>query len=115
MGGDSAVSVLDRLIRPRRGGLIAGIFHFSDRFVARGFEGIGLKRFHLALGVSDMESSAEDHSQRPGCRPDLLIPGKYALWRTDAVNLSIRKMGHEKGGARQGHESGDVVRSGGAI
>jgi len=62
-----------------------------------------MKRFHLALGVSDVKSSADDYSQRFGCRPDLLIPGKYALWRTDAVSLSIRQVGHETGGARRGH------------
>ena len=38
-----------------------------------------MKRFHLALGVADVEASADDYSQRLGCRPDLLIPGKYAL------------------------------------
>jgi hypothetical protein len=62
-----------------------------------------MKRFHLALGVSDVEASVDDYSQRLGCRSGLLIPGKYALWRTDAVNLSIRKVGHEAGGARRGH------------
>ena len=62
-----------------------------------------MKRFHLALGVSDVEASVYDYSQRLGCRPGLLIPGKYALWRTDAVNLSIRKVGHEAGGACRGH------------
>ena len=38
-----------------------------------------MKRFHIALGVSDMEASADDYWQRLGCRPDLLIPGKDAL------------------------------------
>jgi len=56
----------------------------------RGLERRAMKRFHLALGVSDVEASVDDYSQRLGCRPGLLIPGKYALWRTDAVNLSIR-------------------------
>jgi len=58
-----------------------------------------MKRFHIALGISDVEASADDYSQRLGCRPDLLIPGEYALWRTDAVNLSIRKISHEEGKA----------------
>ena len=58
-----------------------------------------MKRFHIALGVSDVESSADDYSQRLGCLPDLLIPGEYALWRTDAVNVSIRKVSHEEGTA----------------
>jgi hypothetical protein len=74
-----------------------------------------MKRLHLAFGVADVESSADGYSQRIGCRRDLLIPGKYALWRTDAVSLSIRKVGHEEGGALWWHGSGDVVRSGGAI
>jgi hypothetical protein len=67
------------------------------------------------LNVSDVEASAHDYSQHLGCRPDLHIPGKYALWRTDAVNLSIRKVDHEEGGALRWHGSGDVVRSGDAI
>ena len=81
----------------------------------RGLERRSTKRFHIALGVSDVEASADDYSQRLGCRQDLLIPGKYALWRTDAVNLSIRKVAHKEGGACRGHGSGDVVRSGDAI
>jgi len=32
-----------------------------------------MKRFHIALGVADVEASADDYSQRLGCRPDLLI------------------------------------------
>ena len=69
----------------------------------------------MTLYLAAVESSADDYSQRLGCRPDLLIPGKYALWRTDAVNLSIRKVGHEEGGVRREHGSGDVVRRGDAI
>ena len=42
-----------------------------------------MKRVHLALRVLDAEVSSKDYSQRLGCRPDLLNPGKYALWRTD--------------------------------
>jgi hypothetical protein len=53
-----------------------------------------VKRLHLALGVADVEASA---------------------WRTDAVNLSIRKVGHEEGGAHRGHGLGDVVWRGDAI
>ena len=85
------------------------------RLSARGLERSALKRFHLALGVADVEASSGDYSQRLGCRPDLLIPGEYALWRTDAVNLSIWKVGHEEGGTHRGHGSGDVVRRGDAI
>jgi catechol 2,3-dioxygenase-like lactoylglutathione lyase family enzyme len=67
---------------------------------ARGLERIALKRFHIALGVADVEASADDYSQRLGCRPDLLIPGKDALgawtrstcrfgkWATKRVGLT---------------------------
>ena len=74
-----------------------------------------MKRLHLALGVADVVASADDYLQRFGCQPDLLISGTYGLWRTDAVNLSIGHVGHEEGGARRRHGSGDVVRSGDAI
>ena len=83
--------------------------------VPRGLERRATKKFLIALNVPDVEASAHDYSQHLGCRPDLRIPGKYALWRTDAVNLSIRKVEHEEGGALRWHGSGDVVRSGDAI
>ncbi len=51
-----------------------------------------MKKFHIALGVPDVEASIQDYRQRLGCGPDLLIPGEYALWRTEALNLSIRKV-----------------------
>jgi hypothetical protein len=70
---------------------------------------------HLALGVADVVASADDYLQRFVCQPDLLIHGTYALWRTDAVNLSIGPGGHEESGARRRHGSGDVVRRGDGI
>jgi hypothetical protein len=74
-----------------------------------------MKRLHLALGLADVDSSADDHSQCLGSRPDLLIPGKDALWHTAAVNLLIWHGGHEESGARRRHGSGDVVRRADAI
>jgi len=32
-----------------------------------------MKRFPVAFGIADVESSAGDYSQRLGCRPDLLV------------------------------------------
>jgi hypothetical protein len=61
---------------------------------ARGLERRALKGFHIALVVAAVEAS---------------------VWHTDAVNLSIRKVGHEEGGAHRGYGLGDVVRSGDAI
>ena len=72
-----------------------------------------MKSVHLALG-SWMRRCPERLLSSLGCRPDLPIPGKYVLWRSDAVNLSIQKVGHEEGGTLRWHESGDVFRSGDA-
>lgn len=51
-----------------------------------------MKRFHLAIGVEDMEASIKDYSERLGVRPELVVPGRYALWRTPTLNMSIRHM-----------------------
>ncbi len=50
-----------------------------------------LQRFHLAIGVADIQKSVEDYSRRLGCPPVLVIEGEYALWRTPTLNFSIRK------------------------
>jgi hypothetical protein len=48
-------------------------------------------KLHVALGVSDIAASVGDYSRRLGCEPVVLVPGEYALWRTDTVNFSIRR------------------------
>ncbi len=48
------------------------------------------RRLHLALGVADIEASIADYSSRLGLEPDCIVPGIYALWRTAALNVSIR-------------------------
>lgn len=59
-----------------------------------------MKKLHLALGVSDIEASVCDYETRLGKKADLVIPGEYALWRTDTLNLSIRKSKEEAGKLR---------------
>ncbi len=51
-----------------------------------------MKTIHIALGVVDVEASERDYSQRLGCKPDVVIPHEFALWRTETVNLSIRRV-----------------------
>ncbi|WP_290647795.1 hypothetical protein [Aquisalimonas sp.] len=51
-----------------------------------------MKRFHLALAVADVESSIQDYTERLGAEPEIVIPGRYALWRTDKLNFSVRHM-----------------------
>jgi catechol 2,3-dioxygenase-like lactoylglutathione lyase family enzyme len=49
------------------------------------------RRIHVALGVPDVAASVADYSRRLGCRPSVVVPAEYALWRTDGLNLSIRR------------------------
>lgn len=51
-----------------------------------------MRRFHLALGVPNISASVADYTHRLGSPPNLVIPGEYALWRTDTLNLSLRRL-----------------------
>jgi hypothetical protein len=51
-----------------------------------------MKKFHIAISVSDINLSVEDYSRRFECRPSVVIPNEYALWRTATLNFSIRKV-----------------------
>ncbi|MEB3353440.1 MAG: hypothetical protein VKM34_04300, partial [Cyanobacteriota bacterium] len=48
------------------------------------------RRLHLAGGMADLAASIADYSARLGMEPECLVPGVYALWRTEELNLSIR-------------------------
>ncbi len=50
-----------------------------------------MRVLHLALAVSNIEQSVADYSVRLGVMPAVIVSGEYALWRTDLLNLSIRK------------------------
>ncbi len=49
-----------------------------------------MKKFHIALSVSDLDASIKDYSQRLGLQPTLVVENHYALWRTDCLNVSLR-------------------------
>ncbi|MFO7859100.1 MAG: hypothetical protein R6V11_09325 [Ectothiorhodospiraceae bacterium] len=51
-----------------------------------------MRRFHIAIAVADVDASISDYSQRLGADPERVIPGEYALWRTDTLNFSIRRL-----------------------
>lgn len=51
-----------------------------------------MKRFHLAIAVRDLRASIADYSARLGQDPVAVVPGKYAMWRTDLLNFSINEM-----------------------
>jgi hypothetical protein len=60
------------------------------------------KDFISHWGVSDAEVSLKDYSQCLGYRPDLLIPGKYALWRADAGQPVDPESGRQRGWGSSG-------------
>lgn len=66
-----------------------------------------MKRLHLAIGVKNIEDSIKDYQQRFNCKPVVVIENEYALFRTDSLNVSIRKVEEEKLGLRHlGWEDG---------
>ncbi|NNC64141.1 MAG: hypothetical protein HKN84_05105 [Gammaproteobacteria bacterium] len=52
-----------------------------------------MRKLHVAISSNDIARTVEDYSQRLGCDPCVVIPEEYALWRTDTVNLSVRRDG----------------------
>lgn len=59
-----------------------------------------MKILHLALAVSNIELSVADYSARLGVVPVSVVSGEYALWRTEKLNLSIRKTNEPSGTMR---------------
>ena len=51
-----------------------------------------MRRVHIALAVANLETSITDYSARLGVDPEVVIPGKYAMWRTDGLNLSVNQL-----------------------
>jgi hypothetical protein len=46
-----------------------------------------MKRFHIALAVANLDASIIDYSARLGQPPTAIVPGAYAMWRTDLLNF----------------------------
>lgn len=49
-----------------------------------------MKKFHLALSTADIAATITDYNKRLGFTPCVVIPGEYALWRNDCLNISVR-------------------------
>ena len=50
-----------------------------------------MKRFHIALAVHDLDASIAEYNRRLGHPADVVIPGQYAMWRTELLNFSINQ------------------------
>jgi catechol 2,3-dioxygenase-like lactoylglutathione lyase family enzyme len=59
-----------------------------------------MRRFHISLAVQDLAASVRDYSQRLGATPTAVVPGKYAMWRTDLLNFSINEQPQRTGQLR---------------
>jgi hypothetical protein len=47
-------------------------------------------RFHLALSANDLEAAVNDYRTRLVTEPVVVVPGEYALFRTQELNVSLR-------------------------
>jgi hypothetical protein len=50
-----------------------------------------MNRFHIAIATNDVDATIEDYSVRLGASPCSWVAGEYALWRTDTLNVSVRR------------------------
>lgn len=50
-----------------------------------------MRKLHLAISTDNIAATVEDYSNRLNSQPCLVIPGEYALWRTDTLNISVRQ------------------------
>lgn len=68
-----------------------------------------MKRFHIALAVADLDASIADYDRRLGQLATVVVPGKYAMWRTGILNFSINQMPERAGMLRHvGFEDDDA-------
>jgi hypothetical protein len=59
-----------------------------------------VRRFHISLSVTDIRESIVDYSRRLGSAPEVIVADEYALWRTEALNFSIRRSPDQPGALR---------------
>jgi hypothetical protein len=59
-----------------------------------------MKRFHIAIAVRDLQESIEDYSHRLGQPATVVVPDKYAMWRTELLNFSINQTPERAGQLR---------------
>ncbi len=50
-----------------------------------------MKKLHLAISTNNIEETVKDYSKRLSAEPCLCVANEYALWRTDSLNISIRR------------------------
>lgn len=60
-----------------------------------------MRKFHIAIGVADVDAAVSDYSERLQAEPVSHIAGEYALWRTPETNFSIRQVSEAEGSGQR--------------
>ena len=68
-----------------------------------------MKRVHIALAVASLDASIADYSERLGQPPTAVVPGLYAMWRTELLNFSINETPEKAGQLRHVGFEDDAV------
>lgn len=79
--------MLDRVLRVVRGILLTR--HALARLPDQ--NGKAMRVLHLSIATDDIAETIDDYSHRLGSAPCVVVTGEYALWRSKAINLSVRQ------------------------
>jgi catechol 2,3-dioxygenase-like lactoylglutathione lyase family enzyme len=50
-----------------------------------------VNKLHIAIATNNIEETIKDYTTRLGVEPCSFIVNEYALWRTEALNFSVRQ------------------------
>jgi len=50
-----------------------------------------MKKLHISISTNKLDESIKDYSERLGQDPCSFVSNEYALWRTETLNISIRR------------------------
>lgn len=57
-----------------------------------------MKKFHISVSVEDFEESLSNYSSLLSAEPLVIVPNRYAMWKTDLLNFTISKKEGQGGG-----------------
>jgi hypothetical protein len=50
-----------------------------------------MKKLHISISTNNLTETIKDYSERLGRQPCSFVNNEYALWRTETLNVSIRR------------------------
>jgi len=71
-----------------------------------------MQKIHIAISVYNLDESIKDYTFRFGIKPEVIVPDRYALFRTEILNFSISKREGIEGGQLRhfGFEVDDTLK-----